>query len=319
MSFDQVIDRLLASKELYYANYLAMYSSWYGGIITVPALMMIPLDDHMVHRGDGVFEAFKCMGWNIYALDRHLERMTRSLAASTLTSPVERERLVEIIRETVRAGNSADCIIRLFISRGPGSFSANPYESIGSQLFVMVTAYHPTASEKYERGVTLATSSIPLKNDIFATVKTCNYLQNALMKKEASDVGADFPVSLDEQGFLAEGATENIGIVTKEREFLVPRFQRTLRGITVTRVLELAAGLVGTELSTAGEADITHEQAYNAAEVFVFGTSFGILPVVRFDGKKIGEGKPGPVFMKLLEIFRRDQSSNPRMLTPVNS
>src|SRR5208283_1606908 len=317
LSFDQVMDKLLSMKQPYLANYLAVYSSWYGGIVTDPALMMLPLDDHMVHRGDGVFEVFKCTDWNIYALARHLNRMKRSMAASFLEPPVDDERLIEIVRETVLAGNNGTCLVRLFISRGPGSFSANPYETVGSQLYVIVAAHEPAAPEKYERGVKLVTTGVPIKTDYFATVKNCNYLPNVLMKKDAVERGADFSVSLDEKGLLAEGATENVGIVSKKGELLIPRFSRTLRGITVTRAMEIARGLPGAQLSAAAEADITREQAYDAAEIMVFGTSFNILPVVEYDGNRIGDGRPGPVFKLLTELMAQDETKNPEMLTPV--
>ena len=317
LSFDQVIDRLLSMRQPYFAKYLAAYSSWYGGIITDPALMMLPLDDHMVHRGDGVFEAIKCIGWNIYALARHLDRMKRSMAASFLEPPVDEKRLIEIILATVRAGNNGNCLVRLYISRGPGSFSANPYESVGSQLFVVAAAHEPAAPEKYEKGVNLVTTCVPIKTNYFATIKNCNYLPNVLMKKEAVDRGADYAVSLDEKGFLAEGSTENIGIVSKKGELLIPRFSRILRGITVTRVIELARGLTGSQLTAAAEADITPEQACDAAEILIFGTSFNILPVVEYDGNRIGAGRPGPVFKRLMELMEEDQAKNRQMLTPV--
>lgn len=317
LSFDQIIDDLLSTKHPYYSNYLAMYSSWYGGIITDPALMMIPLDDHMVHRGDGVFEAIKCTNWNIYLLERHLDRMDRSLATSYLQAPADRAGVTGIVRETILAGNSGDCLIRIFVSRGPGSFGVSPYESIASQLYVVITACSLPDPEKYRKGITLATSSVPIKSDYFATAKHCNYLPNVLMKKEATDKGAYFPVSLDENGFLAESATENIGIVTKKGELLVPRFSRILRGTTVTRALELAAGLTGDELTSVAEADITREQAYDAAEILAFGTTFGVLPIVEYDGKIIGDGHPGKVFRRLLDLIIEDQSSNRDMFTPV--
>ena len=317
LSFDQVIDRLLSIRQPHFPKYLAAYSSWYGGIVTDPALMMLPLDDHMVHRGDGVFEVFKCVGWNIYALARHLERMKSSMSTSFLNLPVDENRLTEIIRETVRAGNNPTCLVRLFVSRGPGSYSPNPYESVGSQLYVIVTACDPANPQRYEKGVRLITSSIPVKSDYFATTKNCNYLPNVLMKKEAVDRGADFSVSLDERGFLAEGATENIGIVTKSRELLIPRFSRTLRGITVTRAMELSGGLIGSELSSTTLADITPEQARDAAEILIFGTSVDVVPVVEYDGERVGDGLPGPVFKRLMELMVNDQTKNPEMLTNV--
>jgi branched-chain amino acid aminotransferase len=317
LGFDQVMDKLLSMRQPYFSNYLAVYSSWYGGIITDPALMMLPLDDHMVHRGDGVFEAIRCIDWNIYALARHLDRMKLSMAASFLAPPADDEQLVEIVRKTVLAGNKGTCLVRLFVSRGPGSFSANPYESVGSQLYVIVIAHPPTAPEKYERGVKVVTTKIPIKTGYFATVKNCNYLPNVLMQKDALERGADFSVSLDERGYLAEGATENVGIVTKKGELLIPRFSRTLRGITVTRAMEIAGGSMGAQLSAAAEADITREQAYDAAEIMVFGTAFNILPVVEYDGNRIGDGRPGPVFRRLLELMVQDETINPEMLTAV--
>ncbi len=319
LSFDQVIDKLLSMKQPYFSKYLAVYSSWYGGIITDPALMMLPLDDHIVNRGDGVFEFFKCIDWNIYALARHLDRMKSSMAGSCLDPPVDHDRLIEIIRATVRAGNSPTCMVRIYVSRGPGSFSANPYETVGSQLYVIVAASEPAAPGKYKKGVKLATTRIPIKANYFATLKNCNYLPNVLMKKEALDRGADYSVSLDERGFLAEGSTENIGIVSKKGEFLIPRFSRILRGITVTRAMELARGLRGAQLSATAEADITPEQASEAAEIMIFGTSFNILPVVEYDGNRVGDGRPGPVFRRLMELIAEDQTKNPDMLTPVGS
>lgn len=304
-------------QKPYMSKYLAMYSSWYGGIITDPALMMAPIDDHLVHRGDGVFEVFHCIDWNIYALDMHLDRMKRSMEAFYLDSPVNRERIVEIICATVRAGNNGACLVRLFLSRGPGSFSVSPYDTVGSQLYVVVVAQDPVAPERYEKGVKLITSGIPVKVDYFATRKNCNYLPNVLMKKEAVDLGADFAVSLDEKGFLTEGPTENVGIVSKAGELLIPRFSRTLKGITVTRAMDLAQGLIGRELTSAVEADITREQAYDAAEIFIFGTFFNIFPVVKYDGKMIGTGRPGPVFSRLIKLLVEDQLHNRTMLTPV--
>jgi branched-chain amino acid aminotransferase len=317
LSFDRVIDGLLSMRNPHLSNYLAMYSSWYGGIITDPALMMVPLDDHIVHRGDGIFEVFQCTNWNIYALDRHLDRMKRSMETFYLALPVAEERLVEIICATVRAGNNGTCLVRLFVSRGPGSFSANPYETVGTQLYVIVIAHEPVASEKYEKGVRLISSGIPVKLDYFATMKNCNYLPNVLMKKEAADRGAGFSVSLDEKGYLAEGPTENVGIVSKRGELLIPRFSHILRGTTVTRAMELAQGLIGTEIAMAAEADITREQAYDAAEILVFGTFFNILPVVEYDGNRIGAGRPGPVFRRLLQLMVEDRAKNLEMLTPV--
>ncbi len=318
LSFDEVVDRLLKLKEPYQANYLAMYSSWYGGIVTHPALMMVPIDDHLVHRGDGIFEAFKCVNRKVYALARHLDRMERSLQGPQLSLPVSRETLEKTILAAIRAANVSDCLVRLFVSRGPGGFSTSPYECPASQLYVVVTTLQMPRPEKYENGVMLMTSRIPTKSGYFANIKSCNYLPNVLMKKEAEDAGVDFTVSVDAHGALGEGSTENVGIVTKNREFLVPRFDRILRGTTVSRLLELANPLVVSgDLTRIAETDITPQQAYDAAEIMMFGTTFDVLPVVRYDGHVIGDGRPGPVFRRLLALIQEDMLHCDEMLTPV--
>lgn len=318
LSFDEIVDRLLVVKKPYHQGYRAMYSSWYGGIITDPALMMVPVDDHLVHRGDGVFEAFKCVDWKLYGLNRHLDRMDYSAKTAFHSLPFSREKLVEAILATVRAADLPDCSIRIFLSRGPGGFSASPYECPESQLYIVVTTLQLPAPEKYNRGVSLRSSFIPLKRDYFANIKSCNYLPNVLMRKEAEDAGVDFTVSIDEQGFLAEGPTENIGIITRNREFLVPRFDRILRGTTVSRAMELAESLLDAgDLAKMGETDLTPEDAYSAAEMMMFGTSFDVLPVVNYDGHHIGDGHPGFFSRKLRELLREDMRGSSEMTTPV--
>lgn len=318
LSFDAVVDRLLQKNEAYHANYLAMYSSWYGGICTDPRIMLIPLDDHLVHRGDGVFEAFKCVKGYLYLLDQHVERLARSSEIAQLKWPVSRAELVRLIKETVRVAQSPNCLVRLYISRGPGGFSTDPYECPASQLYIVVTRVHDVPEEKLTRGVTLKSSHIPIKKSYFANVKSCNYLPNVLMTKEARDAGVDFTVSIDENGFLGEGATENVGIVTKDRRFLVPRFERILQGTTITRMMELARDLVTAgELSEVAEADLRPKDAYEAAEMLIFGTTHPVLSVVIYDGHVIGDGVPGPWFRRFRAMLLQDAESGEGVRTPV--
>jgi branched-chain amino acid aminotransferase len=182
----------------------------------------------------------------------------------------------------------------------------------------VVTTLQRPPSEKYEQGATLRTSSIPVKPTFFAGVKSCNYLPNVLMKKEAVVAGVDYTVSLDERGFLAEGPTENIGIVTAQKELLVPRFDRILRGTTVTRALELARGLVASgDLARILEADISPLQAREAAEIMVFGTTFDVLPIVEYDGHAIGSGQPGPIAARLRTLVGNDMRCGVDVRTPI--
>ncbi len=302
----------------YHQNYLAMYSSVLGGVVTDPFLMTIPVDDHMVHRGDGIFEAFKCVNGNIYNLTAHLERLERSARAVYLTLPASLEHITDLVIGTIRIAGTRDCLIRLFVSRGPGGFTTNPYECPSSQIYIVACNPSVYPEEQSTEGVFIKSSSIPVKKSYFATIKSCNYLPNVLMKKEAVDAGVQYTVSIDESGFLGEGSTENIGLVTPDRTLKFPRFARILKGTTVTRVAELAESLVANgKLEQVVFEDITLNEAYSGAEILLFGTTFDILAAVIFDGHAIGSGRPGEIYQLLLELLTRDIENNSALHTKV--
>jgi branched-chain amino acid aminotransferase len=302
----------------YHQNYLAMYSSILEGVVTHPFLMTIPLDDHMVHRGDGIFEAFKCVNGNIYNLQAHLERLERSAQAVHLKLPAALEEITELVLGTIRIAGVGDCLIRLFVSRGPGGFTTNPYECPSSQLHIMVCSPSSYPDAHFKEGVAIRTSSIPMKKSYFANIKSCNYLPNVLMKKEAVDAGVQYTISIDEKGFLGEGSTENIGIVTAGRTLKFPQFHRILKGTTVSRMAELAAALVDKgELKRVMFEHITRKEAYSGTEILLFGTTFDILAAVKFDDRPIGSGSPGPICQLLSELLEQDILGNSALHTAV--
>jgi branched-chain amino acid aminotransferase len=295
-----------------------MYTSVLGGVVTHPFLMTVPLDDHIVHRGDGIFEVFKCVEGRIYNLDRHLERLERSARAIFLKLPAGVDEVRGIVVETIRITGQRNCLVRLFVSRGPGGFTPDPYECLASQLYVMVCRLNSYPDGNFAVGVNAKSSSVPIKKSYFANIKSCNYLPNVLMKKEAVDAHVDYTVSVDEDGFLGEGSTENVGVVTRDGMLKLPKFSRILQGTTVIRATELAEVLVAARtLRGVAFEDITLTEAYSSAEMLLFGTTFGILPVVVFDGHPIGDGTPGLVFRALRERLQRDIRHNPAVQTVV--
>ena len=281
----QVLERLDASKKAYQDNYLAMYSSLVDGIITDPALMAIPLDDHLVHRGDGVFEMFKCVDGGIYNLGAHLDRLMASARKIGIVLPRPVNEIRALVIETIQVAGVRDGAIRTFVSRGPGSFGVNPYDCPVSQLYVMVSRPVPSFMTLHPHGAVVISSAVALKPPFFASMKNCNYLPNVLMKKEAIDAGADFSVGFDADGNLAEGATENVGIVTAAGALLCPELDQVLTGTTMQRVLALAQDLVkdGT-LTQVGYAPISRDALQQAREMLIFGTTTDVTRVSRFDG-----------------------------------
>jgi len=307
LSRSEVFALLERLRRPYHAGYLAMYSSLYGGIVRDPALMLVPVDDHVVHRGDGVFETAKCVAGCIYQLGAHLERLAASASAIGLAIPVSMEDLARLTVATVRSGGRPECYLRLLVTRGPGGFGPSPYECPESQLYIVAYAAAPYGRELFERGVSAISSRVPVKPGFFANIKSCNYLPNVLMKKEALDRGAQYAVSVDERGFVAEGATENVAFVSAEGQLLFPRFERILHGLTVSRVAALAPAA---GLGEVAFVDLRLEEAFGMAEMMMLGTSFDALPVVSLDGRRIGDGRPGPVFRRVRELLLRDITEN---------
>lgn len=300
-------------------DYIAMYSSQWRGYTLDPALMTVPVDDHLVHRGDGVFETMRCVRGRLYQMAPHLERLEKSAKAISLVMPKEYDRLREIIGRLVVLGGVEDCVIRVVLSRGPGSFGINPFDCPESQTYIVVLKYKAVPEGILREGTCVMTSRIPTKRSFFARIKSCNYLPNVLMKMEAVQGGCPYAVALDENGFLTEGSTENIGLLSKEGVLKFPGLERTLAGTTVKRVWEMAEGLISEGRIKDVRFDrIPLEEAYDAREVMLLGTSINVLPVVRFDGKTIGDGRPGPVSSELCRLLLKDMTENPAMLTDLN-
>jgi branched-chain amino acid aminotransferase len=299
-------------------NYLAMYSSQWKGYVRDPDLMIIPIDDHLVHRGDGVFDVMRCLGGKIYQLEAHLHRLELSAKAISLELPVEYFEIREIIKTLVRESGEEECNIRVVISRGPGSFSTNPFDCPSSLLMVILVRYHEPPKKYYTEGIPIITSRVPFKQSFFARIKSCNYLPNVLMKMEAIKGGCEYSIGLDDDGFITEGSTESIGIVSKDGILKFPSFDKTLPSVTVKRIFELAMELKAEGIIRDIQfAKIPLSEAYESSEVILLGTSINVVPVVLFDDHRIGDGSPGQVFKRLSQLLWIDMTGNRALLTPL--
>ncbi len=306
-----------AEKELPSQKYFAMYSSVLGGVVTNPAMMTVPLEDHLVHRGDGVFDVAMMTNGNIYQFEAHLRRSLESAKAIAIAPPFDRETLREIILQTVAISRQRDALVSWYISRGGGGLSVDPMESAHANFYVMVfklTSY----PEHFDEGMTAVTSPVVLRPPLSPQVKSCNYLLNAMVDLTAHIAGADSAIALDEDGFVAEGSNKNVGFITSRRVLKFPRFEKVLRGITATRAIGFAERLRHEGLITGCETgDIILHEAYNSLEMLLFSTTMVVKPVIKYDGRIIGDGKPGPVYRRLNELFQQDMMENREVLTAV--
>jgi len=304
------------TRSPWHQNYYAMYSSVLGGTVTDPVLMQVPLDDHLVHRGDGVFDTFKCVNRGAYNLEPHLHRLIHSAAAISLVWPGGIDEIRELTLATLRIADREACSARIILARGPGSFGVSPYESKRPALYIVVYAAGTPFMQRKPEGADVKRSLIPVKHAKFATVKNCNYLPNVMMKQEAVDWGVDFVVGFDLDGFMTEGATENFAIVTPDKHLVFPRVKKVLDGTTMKRVMELAEELVAEQvLTSVGFGDILIEDVLSAREVLIVGTTLNVVSVRSFDGNPIADGVPGPVGKALNQMISDDISNNTALRT----
>ncbi len=315
---DEAIARLGQAVHSKAANFYSMYSSVLDGIVTDPALMVLPLDDHMVHRGHAVFDTATLIHGMLYQLDPHLDRLLGSAKLARIPLPFPREQLRQIILDTAAASGQREGSVRYWLSAGPGGFALGPAECTGSSFYVVVFKQEFYPQSYYTEGVKVVTSQIPIKPPLFARTKSTNYLPNVLVVLEAKDHGADNGVFIDQRGMVAESSNMNVAFVTQDRVFRHPSFDAILSGITIQRMLKLADSLVAQgDLKEIRLADVSLSEARQAAEMMLIGSSIKVAPVVQWDGKPIGDGKPGPVSRKLLHLWEEDTRSATDQLVTV--
>lgn len=290
---DEILSRLKARKS----PARIMYSSYLGGWTDSPWAMHIPLDDHMVHRGDGVFEAIKYKNSRIFLLNGHIERLLKSAQMIALITKLDQQSLRKLIVETVQKSNTQNGIIRMYLSRGGGSFSPNPYDSKESQLFIAITDLSEVSSEVFTKGVRVGISDVPQKQSWLASVKSCNYLNNVLMKKEAIDQNLDFMIGLGPSGELLEGPTENIVIMDKKGQLCIPQQGSILEGITLQFAIRCAQEWGVPVLRK----KIYKEDIKKSDGAIMLGTTIDALPVVEFDGQTLKRNNLVDQFKKRID------------------
>src|SRR5215510_7429669 len=246
------VDQLQALRTRQPVKFWAFYSSQLDGIVTDPALMVLPFDDHMVHRGHGIFDTAALAAGKIYDLESHLDRFTRSARTSKLTLP-SRNEMRDIIVQTAAASGRRDGSIRYWASAGPGSLGLTPAAGAEPGFFVMISAGLSYPETWYTQGLRVMTTTYPIKPPLYAVTKSVNYLPNVLMQMEAQERGVDNGVFIDEAGNVGESSNMNVAFVMADGTLKHPKFDHILSGCTSLRLLELAGTLKTRNLLTSVE------------------------------------------------------------------
>lgn len=301
LSYDGYLQKLLAAPRPGAENFLAYYDHRVGAICCDPRLMLLPLDDHLAHRGDGIFETVKYTDGYLYRLDRHLERMRRSAAGVYLEPPCAWEEIRELVIEVAAASKTTIGQVRILIGRGPGSFGIDPKESPVASLYLAAYRFTPKPEEWYKKGLKGFRTSYPAKHSYMAKFKTANYLPNALMIREAGLLGKDTPFCFDDEHYLAESSIANVCLVNQDGVIEVPEFTSALPSTTLLRGLELLEGKVAHRFRRIRETDLIR-----AKELLLLGTGPDCVAVTEYEGHPVADGKEGPVANMLRHLIQED-------------
>jgi 4-amino-4-deoxychorismate lyase len=277
--------------------------------------MVIPFDDHMVHRGHGIFDTAGLLDGRIYDLEAHLDRFLKSAERSKLRISPSRAEMRDIIVKTTAASGKRNGSIRYWLSSGPGSLELTPAAGAEPGFFVMVFAGLVYPDRWLTQGARVMTTTYPIKAPIYAITKATNYLPNVLMQMEAKEAGFDTGVFIDADEHVGEGSNMNVAFVTDDAVLVHPTFDHILAGCTSLRLLELAKGLQDRGLLKRIEVrDVSVPEARAAREMLLMGSSVKVVSIVQWDDQVIGDGKPGPVVKALLQLLEEDMRSSDRLI-----
>jgi branched-chain amino acid aminotransferase len=260
---------------------------------------------HSLHYGLAVFEGLRAYdtkkGAAIFRLKEHIDRLFASAHIYMMKIPFSKKELMEACLNVVKENNLSSCYIRPIAFYGSEKMGVSPK---GATVHVAIAAWPWGAylgAEGIEKGIRVKTSSFSRHH---VNVTMCRakysgtYANSILANQEAIDHGYDEALLLDVDGFVAEGAGENLFIV-KNNTIYEPELTSALMGITRDTILTLAANL-GLNVKSKR---LTRDDVYTADEAFFTGTAAEVTPIRELDNRVIGAGQRGPVTEKLQTLF----------------
>jgi branched-chain amino acid aminotransferase len=273
---------------------------WMNGKIVPLEEAKISVLDHGLLYGDGIFEGLRIYGAKIFRLPDHLHRFATSAKAIGLELPGGLDAVRQIVLETARAFDQSEGYLRLVATRGVGALGVDPTTCDNPTLFCIADRIHLFEPEKLARGLDMVTASLrrPAADALDPRVKSLNYLNNALAKREARLRGADEALILNQAGLVAEASVANVFSVYRGVLSTPPATDGSLEGITRDSVLEIArAAGIETRVRSLGRFDLLA-----ADEVFISGSGARIVPIATLDGQPVG--KPDrPIMQTVIDGF----------------
>ena len=262
----------------------------------------VHVEDRGYQFSDGVYEVCEVRDGRLIDERRHVERLQRSLGELRIPLPMSPAALGVVMRETVRRNRVHDGIVYLQITRGVARRD-HAFPPPGTQPSIVVTARNLDMARN-ERAAAQGVSVVTLPDNRWERVdiKSISLLPNVLAKQAAREQGAGEAWFVDRDGKVTEGSSSNAWIVTMGGKVVTRAADKgILRGITRTVLI----GAIEAQGLTLEERPFTVEEAYGAREAFLTAASQVVLPVVRIDGRPVGNGAPGSVATALRKDFHR--------------
>jgi branched-chain amino acid aminotransferase len=250
--------------------------------------------------GMGLFETFRARLGEVYLLAQHSARLRRGAEVIGIDLPPEFVELESIVRELTRRCSLDDARVRLTLTGG--------VERGRERLLIQARPANDYPERVYEDGITAITASI--RHNQFSPlcgVKSLNYLDNLLARRQARGAGADEALLLNTTGRLAEGSATNLFILREGELVTPPLSEGVLPGVTRGAVLDLAgkAGFVTQELP------LDPSALLSADEAFLTNAIGGVLPLVAVDGAAVGSGRPGEVTQQIRRLYETAAGAKP--------
>ena len=251
--------------------------------------------DRGIYFGDGVYEVVRSCDGRMFALEEHLQRFADNLAAIEIVG-VDIDRIRSRIHKAFDTAGIANAKIYFHITRGSAPRSHIWDDSLKPNFFLTITEL-PDGTEIKKKGITVSTC--PDQRWKRCNIKSLNLLPNVLARADAAKKGCAEAILVDEAGFITEGAGSTFFAIFGQKLQTAPLTANIL--LSITRKFVIKAGKnIGLEVV---EKSLTPGQAKDANELFTAVTTQDIVPVVRFDDKVIGDGKPGKCTKLLAQQF----------------
>jgi D-alanine transaminase len=262
----------------------------------------VHVEDRGYQFSDGVYEVCEVRDGRLIDERRHVERLQRSLGELRIPLPMSPAALGVVMRETIRRNRVRDGIVYLQVTRGVARRD-HAFPPPGTQPSVVVTARNlDMARNERAAAAGVAVITVPDNRWDRVDIKSISLLPNVLAKQAAREQGAGEAWFVDRDGKVTEGSSSNAWIVTMGGKVVTRAADKgILRGITRTVLI----GAIEAQGLTLEERPFTVEEAYRAREAFLTAASQVVLPVVRIDGRPVGNGAPGSVATALRKDFHR--------------